>query len=439
MMGPRRTRFLEVKKDATSTTKSTARARVLARPTVAGRLRPQHSLPPVLATPLPETEEALQAVLEKVPSRVGAVKNREVSDSSTSEEEEENKGAKRERQLVQRSKRRLKKYLDEVIEGSHVLTFLERKAISARVEKYYQTELEQFIKFADEQQLPLVQDAEIDSALVRFMNRLYFIGEQADKGEKVLASLMHMVPSFGRMGDRHFPRAWRCLKGWKKLTPGRSRKALPLGVWSALSWRLCCQQQVPMAVYLLLLVSTYARPNELLRLPKGCLVRPSPSVTKDWAIVLNPAEALQPSKTGATDETIFLNSQWMKAWGPEFWNVLSEGDPLDPIFRFTYPAFVKHFDKACREVGLPHLVPYQARRSGPSIDRSRSERDMAEVQKRGRWKSHKSLVRYESAAKLGQTWQALTITQKTAFGICEKYMAEILRGEPHPVIYVTAT
>ena len=43
--------------------------------------------------------------------------------------------------------------------------------------------------------------------------------------------------------------------------------------------------------------------------------------------------------------------------------------------------------------------------SGPSIDRSRGYRSLQEVQKRGQWKSQKSVTRYEKSARLASTWE----------------------------------
>ena len=136
-----------------------------------------------------------------------------------------------------------------------------------------------------------------------------------------------------------------------------------------------------MALYLLLLVSTYARPNKLLRIVRGCLVPPSPGVTSEWSLLLNPEEAKKASKTGADNEIIYLNSRWMR-WVSDFYKVLREGDLNEPVFRFSYPQFGKHFNRAQTELQLNSLVPYQTRHSGPSIDRSSLERDMTEVQKR---------------------------------------------------------
>jgi len=222
-------------------TEPLVKARKLIPVTMEKRLRSKLRPPPTIAEPLPETEAAVTEIEQQaLRDGGGQTAAANASDSSTSDQEEEKKGARRERLLAGRSRRRLTKYLDEVLEKGTSLTSLEGKAISKKTSIYYQSELDQFIEFADEKHLELKSDQTVDSSLVMYMNKCYFGGERAEKGEKVMASLLHASPEFGRMGARDLPRAWRCLKGWRKLTPGCSRRALPLAVWCALARRLCC-------------------------------------------------------------------------------------------------------------------------------------------------------------------------------------------------------
>lgn len=110
--------------------------------------------------------------------------------------------------------------------------------------------------------------------------------------------MMHREPRLGRLGDRKIPRACRALRGWRMLTPGRSRAAFPLAVWCGLSWRLATRGHFNMAVFLMLAVSTYAWPSELLRLTQDCIVPPAPGAIASWCLMLNPEDRLVKSKTG---------------------------------------------------------------------------------------------------------------------------------------------
>ena len=384
------------------------------------------------APKLPETEEDLEKATEpvKVDATVDTEGDGEQSGDSTSEYPDETGEAARQRLLQARARHRIRLHLAEALEGaSSNMTLLEKRAITARVTKYYQNELEQVLKFADLSDTSLVSDAEVDGALVAYFNRCYFAGEQSDKGEKVLAALLHYAPEFGRNGGRFVPRAWRAVKGWRKLTPPRSRLGLPLGVWAAIAWRMMVHNELPMATYMLLMVSSYARPNELLRIQRRDLVPPSPRVVDCWSLVLNARELGKESKVGTYDDSILLNSSWLGWLGPVL-KLLKEGEDEGKVFQFTYPQFLKVFGRVLSEFCLHGVVPYQARHSGPSIDRAKGERSLLEVQKRGRWASSRSLVRYERAARLSKSWHALTSDQRTLFKLCEDQLEAIILGRP---------
>ena len=47
-----------------------------------------------------------------------------------------------------------------------------------------------------------------------------------------------------------------------------------------------------------------------------------------------------------------------------------------------------------------HAVPHSVRHAGPSEDAVHKQADLAAIQKRGRWGSPKSAVRYEKGTKL---------------------------------------
>ena len=89
--------------------------------------------------------------------------------------------------------------------------------------------------FSDRHHMPLRTSAETDRALVRYMNKCYMSGEMAWKGEKLMAGLSAKAPEFSKFGDMRVPRAWRCLKGWRRLSPGRSRRPLPWVAWCGIA------------------------------------------------------------------------------------------------------------------------------------------------------------------------------------------------------------
>ena len=65
----------------------------------------------------------------------------------------------------------------------------------------------------------------VDQIFVEYLNLMYRAGYQSYRADRVLASLLHHHPAYGRMGSKKLPHAWRALRGYRRLTPGRSRRA----------------------------------------------------------------------------------------------------------------------------------------------------------------------------------------------------------------------
>ena len=180
--------------------------------------------------------------LQEVPLEMVTVRRRRKraisSSSSASSSSEAPAGidqdqSRKERQLKTRSKRRLQKHLDEILENSGgSLTFLERRAVGQKVEKYYDLEMGFMEETAKLDLVATSRDAEAsDRMLVEVFNKAFLAGHQSDKGDRMIASFMHRFPQFGRKGNQKLPRTWRALKGWRKLTPRTARYGLPWMVW----------------------------------------------------------------------------------------------------------------------------------------------------------------------------------------------------------------
>ena len=277
---------------------------------------------------------------------------------------------------------------------------------------------------------------EEDQMLVELFNEKFKQGEGAHYGDYTLAALMDQRPEYGRQGCLKIPRSWRAMKGWRKLCPSRSRLAYPLAVWCGLSWRMVVHGHVSKALFNLLQVSTYHRPGSLLRLRKMGLVRPTAGVTGTWSMVTNLSETTEMSKVGAQDESILLDSDWLQ-FAPPMYKALIRGEPMDHVWNFTYPEYLKVFNQCAAELKIP-VVPYQARHSGPSIDRATKVRDLEEVRKRGQWLTRQSVMRYEKAGRLAATWQRLSPSTQAACKSAERYIEDIMLGHDFPSIQLPA-
>lgn len=227
------------------------------------------------------------------------------------------------------------------------------------------------------------------------------------------------------------------VESYRQLTPGKSRTAFPLSVWAALATQLKSQGFLRMALFLLTSVSSYARPSELLRMRVFGLVRPMTGITSSWALLLSPQEGGKASKTGDFDVSIYMDSPWMTPWAFPMFQKLKQGHPEEPLWDFNYDEYSREFNKAAAHLGL-EVTPYQTRHSGPSIDRSRRLRSQAEVQKRGQWKTQKSVQRYEKSARLAATFDALPADLQTHCQLCERELTGIMCGTQEPPVFAVA-
>ncbi|CAJ1441651.1 unnamed protein product [Effrenium voratum] len=333
--------------------------------------------------------------------------------------------------LKKRAKRQTKQLVDGAMERTD-LTLLEKKAIGDKSHKVYQLELEEFLSFARPRELN-VQDANVlDRLVVEYFNKIYLEGFQSYRADRLAAAILHFYPEYGKMGAKNLPRMWRALKGFRKLTPGQSRLAYPMMVWAAMAAELRRKGKLRMALFLLVSLSSYGRPSELIRLQVYCLVRPSPNITSSWTLLMNPEEKAARSKTGEFDCSVALDSPYLLPWAHTLFGYLKQNHPLTPLWDFDYAQYTQAFKDAARALGLD-LTPYQARHSGASIDRSRNYRTQLEVQRRGQWRSQTSVMRYEKSARLAATAESLPPNLQAHCRLCEANLGAIMLGyRPSP-------
>ena len=151
-----------------------------------------------------------------------------------------------------------------------------------------------------------------------------------------------------------------------------------------------------------------------------------------WTVLAHPEEQESRSKTGEFDVSIPLDSSWCTFMAP-VWKQLRRDGGTQQLWSFDYPTFCHLFKKAKDALRIPTLVPYQMRHSGPSIDRSRDLRSMREIPKRGQWRCHRSLTRYEKNARLAFSMMEFSQPQQLYFHESERRAAEIvLHGKTVP-------
>ena len=181
------------------------------------------------------------------------------------------------------------------------------------------------------------------------------------------------------------------------------------------------------AVFVLVALSSYSRPSELLRCTVYSLVPPLRNTLNEWSLLLSPEQEGHPSKTGEYDTSLTLDSPW----GPVVFQASKKQHASTPLWDFNYGEFVKEFKLVAEALHL-ELSPYQMRHSGPSIDRARNLRSQLEVQRRGTWKSPKSVLRYEKSARLAAGFLELPQRLRVHCQLCEERLGDAILGRWTP-------
>ncbi|CAK0882805.1 unnamed protein product, partial [Prorocentrum cordatum] len=307
---------------------------------------------------------------------------------------------------------------------------LESSAVQWKTETDYYDAVNAWRARARELGEPLGVAAEVDASVVRQLQELFDQGENLSKGEKLVAGLEHFLPEFGRHGGLHLSRCYRALKGWRRRCPPRSRRPLAFSIWAAIIWELCRANFWNMGVYTLFMLVTYMRPSEPLKLLKEDLLAPAHGLSASWICFAFRQGRGAASKTYATDESIDLSCRWV----PYLTTVvaaLRAGDPKAKVFNFKCSSYTRQFKIACKKLGLT-AVPYQARHSGASIDAAMKYRTRAEIKSRGRWKAGKSVLRYDSKAKIVESVDKLSASLASHVHRCELQLGPLLCGQIDP-------
>jgi hypothetical protein len=379
---------------------------------------------------LPQTSAQLKAM----ENNVLPIVNEDDVEESDSESDNNIDSAMRQRHLARRKSVALRRYLSMMLGGVLCCsTFLEQCAVGVASQAEYRKELQSFYQYAAIRDVRSLSETSLDEHLVNYLNTLWYRGSHPSKGEKTLAGLMHHVAAYGRLGSQKIPRAWRALRGWRLLCPSVSREPQPMSVWSLVICFLCESGNTELGVCLLMWLLSYLRPGEGMRVQSEDLFAPSNQVCSFWSLIVCPSNRQDRSKTGESDDTVLFDNikyRWFDAVLASL-RSRTEGKSL---WSFSYPQMASEFKRVCHLLGLPHLVPYMTRHSMPSIERAAQERTLAEIMKRGRWRSTKSVNRYEKAGRLQQAFRKVPPKLQALALRCEKHLEEfVLRSGPFRV------
>lgn len=274
---------------------------------------------------------------------------------------------KDDRERFQARIRSLRYWAPEPCGGVLGSSVLERQSVSRPVLNPYTDVVCAFLAYCKKYRYEVQTAPQVDSALTAYLNHLFFEGGDLAIATKTVFGWAMLFPAFGKHGSERTPRAMRCLRGYARLTPPRSRVGAAFFVVAAIAADLLRRGFWSMGVWVLVGLGGYLRPSSNMKLRKGCLVPPHRAMCDHWGLLLNPSEFHKVSKTRTSDDSIIWDFQellWMRRVFP----VLRRGDEAERVWTFDYPTVAREISRCAMMLGCA-FVPYQLRHSGPSWER----------------------------------------------------------------------
>ncbi|CAK0853814.1 unnamed protein product [Prorocentrum cordatum] len=274
-----------------------------------------------------------------------------------------------------------------------------------QVEDYHRR-IEEFYGFVRRQGLSTCTLDSLETALLDWADDAFLEGRKKHDGEKMKAAVLHHYPNFERPNTKPLARFERCLKAWGRRRPALGRLPPPCPTICGLAVGLHLLDHTDMAVAALVALSAYLRPGELRGLRVRDVVPPAlgygPECQK-WSLILGPTDGQgDPTKMGVHDDSVTMDHENLQFLG-HFFELHRRGKaPDEPLWSFTQAelgAMIAKALKVCNLEGLG-IVPYSLRHAGPSWDVITGRRSQRGVQRRGRWASISSLIRYEKSSKV---------------------------------------
>jgi len=281
----------------------------------------------------------------------------------------------------------------------------------------YQDAHRKFNAWAVGQHLRLMSMDDLDSAMVKYLDHMYFQGLGIFHARSAVHGTI-FVKDFPRRAPTTMYRSKDALAGWFKAGPDRVRDPLPWEAAILIADNLAEKDRegVDAAGALLISFDGYIRPGNTLSIKSRDVSQRQAGSNPNYpslVVTLAPqADDLgqRPAptmKSGDHDCTIVFGDESSRKAGRAvcrdalLW-AKRQGRPSSPLFALSLAKYEQLFNQAVIDTGLSALriTPHCARHGGPSTDAALKLRSIQDIQKRGLWRSATSVRRYEKHGTL---------------------------------------
>ena len=312
------------------------------------------------------------------------------------------------------------------------MSLLESQAVGPPCADCYKSLMLRFENFCEENGFKANTDAELDMALLEFYDHLFMEEEPLDQGTKTLAAVGHHRPRYHRSCRTGLlPRARRALQGWQRIAPLPTRLPLPWIAVAGVAMALAADGHPNAAVAVMVGADAYLRPGEIRGIMPEDVVAGRGEVGAAYSftsLLLNPEQRGVQTKTHQFDDSVIFDSKGREWIGDALKIAAKATRSGEPVFPFTAAKFNTLFRGAGAKIGLAQhdLVPYLLRHTGPSHDYLAKTRSLADIKRRGRWRSDASVRRYEKSSRVMAQLAKIDKKYLTFMKKAESLLAKVL-------------
>ena len=290
-----------------------------------------------------------------------------------------------------------------IIELHPDLTYLQINRVKPATQKKYLAAVDLFLSRHMLKKLPAWDNHTWDCALQEHLDYLFDKGHGRADANAILAAVLWLQPGMGKKTKEVLPLSAASLAGWNRLEPGFMRSPLPYPVVLAMVLTMAEKMLFQEALLLWMLFETYLRCGECLTLHCEDIIPPvlleSGAKSHTMVLACSSDRGLM-TKTGLQNVSLALDLQRQQGMAEILVEFAKRRPEKQPLWDITYDRFRNAFKMALLTIGAGQLeaTPHTVRHGGASHDRFCSARSLQEVQQRGGWKSHDSVVRYDKHA-----------------------------------------
>jgi len=331
-----------------------------------------------------------------------------------------------------RGKYREKQYGEWRILKELSIGFLQANAVRNGTAFNYEVELTAFLGWLEENNMNPGSVEALDTAVNEYFEHMFFLGYQHDKGEKLLASIGHFTQKFGKKGCL-LVSAHRALKGWRRLTPGRSRSPVPYPMLMLLVNSALFLNMPLLAVAMYIHFHCYLRPGELVKLKSSAISKAVLNKRATYALILAEEVITNPTNTQELNDSLTLDTV-TAPWLGQLLDGLRARPSGQPLWPFNGTQYQVLLERCAELAGLQHMGvhAYGLRHGGASWDTYTKARSLAEVKARGRWLADTSVRRCQKEGRVVRELERMGEGTIAEASIVEAQLAEMMLGRLPP-------